>query len=116
MCGAAATVMVCCSSVKHVPEGEMLLDKVSIEVDGDRRVTSEELINFLRQQPNHKVLGFAKLQLATYSLSGSDTTKWYNRWLRRLGQPPVIYDADLTDASRRQLRQALINRGYMAPP
>ena len=41
MCGAAATVMVCCSSVKHVPEGEMLLDKVSIEVDGDRRVTSE---------------------------------------------------------------------------
>lgn len=113
LCGAAAAVTVCCSSVKHVPEGEMLLDKVSIDIEGDRQVTSEELINFLRQQPNHKVLGFAKLQLATYSLSGSDTTRWYNRWLRRLGQAPVIYDADLTDASRRQLRQALINRGYM---
>ncbi|MBJ2188494.1 MAG: BamA/TamA family outer membrane protein [Muribaculaceae bacterium] len=91
----------------------MLLDKVEIKIDDDRTVHSEELINFLRQTPNHKVLGFAKLQLATYSLSGSDSTKWYNRWLRSLGQPPVIYDADLTDASRRQLRQAVINRGYM---
>ena len=103
----------CCSSVKHVPEGQYLLDRVRINIEGDRTVTSEELVNFLRQQPNHKVLGFAKLQLSTYSLSGNDTTKWYNRWLRSLGQPPVIYDAQLTDASRRQLRQALVNRGYM---
>lgn len=111
---AVVPVLWSCSSTKHVPGGEMLLDKVSIEIEGDDRAgTEEELINFLRQTPNHKVLGFAKLQLATYSLSGSDTTKWYNRWLRSLGQPPVIYDDELTEASRRQLRQALVNRGYM---
>ncbi len=109
----AAALLWGCSSTKHVPDGQMLLDKVEIKIDDARTVHSEELINFLRQTPNHKVLGFAKLQLATYSLSGSDSTKWYNRWLRSLGQPPVIYDADLTDASRRQLRQAMINRGYM---
>ena len=109
----AAALLWGCSSTKHVPDGQMLLDKVEIKIDDDRTVHSEELINFLRQTPNHKVLGFAKLQLATYSLSGNDSTKWYNRWLRSLGQPPVIYDADLTDASRRQLRQAMINRGYM---
>jgi len=102
-----------CSSTKHVPDGQMLLDKVVIKIDDNHTVHSEELINFLRQTPNHKVLGFAKLQLATYSLSGRDSTKWYNRWLRSLGQPPVIYDRELTEASRRQLRQAMINRGYM---
>ena len=59
------------------------------------------------------MLGFAKLQLATYNLSGRDSTKWYNKWLRRVGQPPVIYDPELTDASARQLRLALINRGYV---
>ena len=91
----------------------MLLDKVSIRIDDNKDLRTEELYNFLRQTPNHKVLGFAKLQLATYSLSGADSTKWYNRWLRNIGQPPVIYDEDLTDASRRQLRQALINKGYM---
>ena len=109
----AAVALWGCSSTKHVPDGEMLLDKVSIEIEDNKEVRAEELVNFLRQTPNHKVLGFAKLQLATYSLSGRDSTKWYNRWLRKLGRPPVIYDADLTEASRRQLRQAMINRGYM---
>ncbi|MDE6333386.1 MAG: BamA/TamA family outer membrane protein, partial [Muribaculaceae bacterium] len=102
-----------CSSTRHVPQGEMLLDKVNITVEDNKSVRADELVNFLRQTPNHKVLGFARLQLATYSLSGSDSTRWYNRWLRSLGQPPVIFDADLTETSRRQLRQAMVNRGYM---
>lgn len=102
-----------CSSVKHVPEGSYLLDEVHITVEDGKDVDTRELFNFLRQTPNHKVLGFAKLQLATYSLSGRDSTKWYNRWLRRLGQPPVIYDSALTEASSRQLRLALVNNGYL---
>ncbi len=108
----AVVILAACSSTKHVPQGEYLLDKVSIEVDDRPDLNKTELYNFLRQTPNHKVLGFAKLQLATYSLSGRDSTKWYNRWLRRVGQPPVIYDRALTDASTRQLRLALINSGY----
>ncbi|MDE6270260.1 MAG: BamA/TamA family outer membrane protein [Muribaculaceae bacterium] len=92
----------------------MLLREVSIDVQGDREtIDDEELYYFLRQTPNHKVLGFAKLQLATYNLSGSDTTRWFNRWVRRIGQPPVIYDSELTDASVRQLHTAMVNRGYM---
>jgi len=108
-----AAVLYGCSSTKHVPDNYMLLDKVEIKVEDNKDINAEELVNFLRQTPNHKVLGFAKLQLATYSLSGNDSTKWYNRWLRNLGQPPVIYDPELTEASRRQLRQALINKGYL---
>lgn len=102
-----------CSTTKHVPEGEKLLEDVKITITGDDAVKTDELYNFLRQTPNHKVLGFLKLQLATYSLSGRDSTRWYNRWLRNIGQPPVIYDSTLTAASAAQLRQALINRGYM---
>ena len=103
-----------CSTTKHVPEGQMLLRDVRIDVQGDRdNVDDEELYYFLRQTPNHKVLGFAKLQLATYNLSGRDSTNWFNRWVRRIGQPPVIFDRELTDASVRQLRTALLNRGYM---
>lgn len=104
-----------CSSTKHVPDGQYLLDNVTIAVDSASRSTVDatELYNFLRQTPNHKVLGFAKLQLSTYSLSGRDSTKWINRWLRRIGQAPVLYDTELTELSRRQLTQALINRGYM---
>ena len=101
-----------CNSTKHVPEGKYLLDNVHIKVQGDKKITSTELINYLRQQPNNKVLGCMKIQLATYNLSGSDTTKWFNKWMRRLGQAPVIYDSVLADMSAKQLRQALINKGY----
>ncbi len=108
----AAALLWSCSSTKHVPQGRMLLDKVSIKVDNDS-VKASDLYNYLRQTPNHKVLGFAKMQLGIYSLSGRDSTKWYNRWLQNLGQAPVIYDPALTSISRQQLRQALVNKGYL---
>jgi outer membrane protein assembly factor BamA len=107
-CGIAA-----CSSTRHVPQGQYLLDKATIDITDTKDVKPSDLRNYLRQSPNHEVLGCAKLQLWTYNLSGSDTTKWYNRWFRKLGQAPVIYDPDLTEASAVQLQRALVNRGYM---
>lgn len=109
----AVLLLWACSATKHIPEGEYLLDDVSISIEDGAEVDRAELYNFLRQTPNHKVLGFAKLSLATYSLSGRDSTRWYNRWLRRAGQAPVIYDSELAEASRNQLLQALVNNGYM---
>lgn len=108
-----ALIMWGCSSTRHVPEGKYLVEKVNIEIEGETGIKETELINYLRQTPNHKVLGFLKLQLATYNMSGKDSTKWYNKWIRRLGQPPSIYDQTLTDRSVRQLELAMVNRGYM---
>lgn len=102
-----------CSATKHVPQGQYLLDKVEIKVHDDKNVKPARLINYLQQTPNHKVLGFWKLQLATYSLSGKDSTKWYNKWFRRMGKPPVIYSDRLTSESARQLKLALVNMGYL---
>lgn len=114
LCVAVSLLSGGCSTTKHVPDGAYLLDKVDIKVEGDKSAASSvELINYLRQQPNHKVLGFWKLQLGTYNLSGEDSTKWFNKWMRRMGQAPVIYRNDLTEASARQLRLALVNRGYL---
>lgn len=113
-----AAVMWACSATRHVPQGSYLLDKVNIELDmapGDTTVVDRtELYNYLRQQPNHKVLGFARMQLGVYNMSGADTSRWYNRWLRRLGQPPVIYSPEQTAMSANQLRQAMVNKGYLS--
>lgn len=108
-------VLVACSPVRHVPSGEFLLNKVRIDIDsGGRDLDSEELLTYLRQQPNHKTLWSARLKLGVYNLSGSDSTKWWNHWLRKMGEPPVIYAHMLTDAGVSQLRQALINKGYLS--
>jgi outer membrane protein assembly factor BamA len=89
------------------------VDKVDITVEDNAEIEKAQLVNYLRQTPNHKVLGFLKLQLATYNMSGRDSTKWYNRWMRRLGQAPVLYSQELTDASVYQLHQAMLNKGYL---
>lgn len=108
----ALIVVSSCNATKHVPDGKYLLNKVHIEVD-DNSFNKKELKNYLRQTPNHEILGGVKFQLAIYNWSGKDSTKWYNKWVRKLGQAPVIYDPSLTEASKSQLRLALVNKGYM---
>jgi outer membrane protein assembly factor BamA len=97
-----------------VPQGELLLDKVNINIaDPQRDIKASQLANYLRQNANHRVLGGLKLQLAFYNMAGRDTSKWYNRWIQRVGTPPVLYDSLLTLASRDQLHTALSNKGFM---
>lgn len=116
---AMATVLVCflalvgCRSTRHVPDGEYLLDKISVKVEGENPYAQEELKNFLRQQPNHKMLWLTKLRLGVYNLSGNDSSKWWNRRLRALGEAPVIYDSTLTLEGVEQLRLAFFNKGFL---
>ena len=110
----AMAFLASCSSTKHVPEGQLLLDKVNIKVnDKHPDVEPSQLTNYLRQTPNHRVLGGLKLQLAFYNLSGKNENNWFNRWIQRVGTPPVIYDSTLTVAGAEQLHTALSNRGFM---
>ncbi|MBR5102557.1 MAG: BamA/TamA family outer membrane protein [Muribaculaceae bacterium] len=107
-----------CRSTKHVPQGQFLLDNVDINIvdqnnDPTKLVTPNSLRNYLRQTENHKVLGGIKFQLAFYNLSGHDSTNWFNKWVQRVGAPPVIYDSTLTSASAHQLQMALSNKGFM---
>ncbi len=103
-----------CSSSRHVPEGKFLLDKVDISInDSSGNISKDDMINYVRQLPNHKILWSMKFQLGIYNMSGKDSTKWYNKWIRKIGEPPVIYDSTLTDISVSQLQKSLINEGYM---
>jgi outer membrane protein assembly factor BamA len=108
----AALTLGGCSATRHVPDGQYLLNKVNITVDDSSHVATKKLYNYLRQQPNHKVLGLGKMQLGVYNLSGRDSTSRFNRWLQKIGEEPVIYSDALTTQSVHQLRLALINSGY----
>lgn len=111
---ALAWLLASCSAVRHVPDGSLLLSRVDVDViDSTKTIDEEQMALYLRQLPNHKFLWSAKLQLGIYNMSGKDTTKWWNRWIRRIGEPPVIYDPNLTDLSAKQLRQAMVNKGFL---
>lgn len=103
-----------CSSTRHVGQDNFLLDKVNIEInDSTNTVKASEMSSYIRQLPNHKMLWSVKMRLGVYNMSGSDTTKWWNRWVRKLGEPPVVYDSTLMAASVEQLEKAMVNKGYL---
>lgn len=81
--------------------------------DSTHTVEASELSAYLRQTPNHKMLWSIKLRLGIYNMSGKDSTRWYNKWIRKLGEPPVIYDSTLMEASVDQLKKAMINKGFL---
>jgi hypothetical protein len=56
---------------------------------------------YVRQNPNAKWFSLIKMQLYVYDLSGRDSSKWYNKFLRKIGDAPVIYNEN--EAGRRVL-------------
>ena len=111
-------LLTACSLTRYVPEGEYLLSNVHLKVDeseGEKSdVNKGALRNYVRQTPNSRLFSLAKTSLATYSLSGRDSTKWINRMLRSFGEPPVIYDSLLAVRTCNDLRQELNNEGYLS--
>ncbi|MDR2910607.1 MAG: BamA/TamA family outer membrane protein [Bacteroidales bacterium] len=97
-----------CSPVKFVSDGEYLLNKSDVEVDNPK-INKEEAKSYIRQKENYKILGFAKFHLWIYNLSSKKKT---NGWLKRIGEPPQIYNETLTYRSKDQLKQFLNNKGY----
>ncbi|MBR5240963.1 MAG: BamA/TamA family outer membrane protein [Muribaculaceae bacterium] len=100
-----------CQPTKHVPQGEYLLNRVKIEVDA-KDIKSQSLHPYLRQHPNHKTFGIIGLPLAFYNMSGTKDNRW-NRFMRKIGTPPVIYDSTLTEKSRSEILKAMKNKGYV---
>ena len=97
-----------CSPVKFVSEGDYLLNKVDVEIDNSK-ISKEDAKSYIRQKENYRIIGFAKFHLWVYNLSSK---KKENGWLKRIGEPPQVYDEVLAYRSEDQLKQFLNNRGY----
>jgi len=108
------SVFTSCSTTRYVPEDQTLLNSVKVKTEGEYPlVNTATLRNYVRQRPNAKWFSILKLPLQIYSLSGSDSSRWLNRTLRSLGEPPVIYDSLKTALSCSDLRQQLSNEGFL---
>ena len=104
-----------CSTTRYVPDDKYLLSTVKVRLapSAEADVSLGQLRSYVRQNPNSRLFSLAKTSLATYSLSGRDTTRWINRFIRSIGEPPVIFDSMQMVRSSADLRQALCNEGYM---
>lgn len=102
-----------CTATKFVPEGAYLLDEVKIRTDR-KEIRPSSLRMYVRQNPNAKWFSLIKTQLYVYNLSGRDSTRWGNKFLRRIGDAPVIYNEEEAQRSEEEITKAVRNMGYMA--
>ena len=113
LASAAVLSLASCTTTKFVPDGSYLLDEVKIRTD-QKNIRPSSLRMYVRQNPNAKWFSLIKTQLYVYNLSGRDSTKWGNKFLRRIGDAPVIYSEDEAKRSEEEITKAVHNMGYMA--
>lgn len=105
-------VLIGCNASKDLPDGQYMLDKVKIASDR-KDVKASQFYPYVRQQPNAKWFAAFKIPLGTYAMAGNDTTKKINRMLRKIGEPPVVYDSLLAAQTCEDLTNAIHNIGFM---
>lgn len=101
-----------CSPGKFIPTGEYLLDNVRVESD-NKEIKPSQMSVYIRQTPNAKWFSLFKLPMYIYCASGVDSSKWINRFWRKLGDAPVIYDSIKAMETRSEIQKAVQNMGYM---
>ena len=109
---AISVLFTACSPVRFVPDGETLLTSVRLKADNPT-VKPGAFRIYVRQEPNSKWLNCAKVPLGIYCMSGTDSTRRFNRIMHRIGEAPVIYDEKLTSYSQRAMESALRSQGYL---
>lgn len=99
-----------CNPARHLQEDEYLLDSYKID-DNSSEIPREEFRNYVKQKPNKEVFGW-KFWLGLYNLAGEEKDNGFSRWLRQIGEPPVVYNRDLKANTSQQLEMFLFNKGY----
>ena len=101
-----------CHTSRFIPEDGYLLRGASISSD-NRHVKTDDIQAYMPQRPNSKWFSIFDVPLGLYCLSGSDSTKRFNRFLRRLGEAPVIYDRERSLQACDNMKLSVRNQGYL---
>lgn len=109
--GMLLPLMVSCSSTKFVGNDEYLLNRVQV-ISDTRKLKPAELEPYIKQKPNQRVFGIYKMPLHLYSLSGRKDNS-LNKFIRKVGEAPVVYDAQLVAKSMDELKKVAENKGYL---
>ena len=99
-----------CNPTKYVPKDETLLDETHIIINKSG-IKKEALLPYIKQKPNKKIFG-TKFYLGLYNLSNINKDKWFHKWLREIGEEPVIFDPYSTDKSKAQIQSYIASKGY----
>lgn len=106
-----------CNVTRKLPKGSYLLQRVKVEDDKSvprkERIDAAEVNKYIRQKPNKHFLG-TNFYVWVYNLANPEKDNWWNRFKRKIGEEPVLFDEAATEKSAENLKIYLNSRGYFA--
>ena len=99
-----------CNPTKYIPEGEALLERNKFKIS-NRGIKSSQVEPYVRQKPNKRIFG-TRFHLGLYNMSNIEKENWINKWLRDIGEEPVIFDPHAMYRSTEQIRSFVASKGY----
>jgi outer membrane protein assembly factor BamA len=101
-----------CKVTKNLTPKESLLVKNKFHIN-THKITAEDLNGYLQQQPNKKLFGLFRANIALYNWGCKGKDNKFKKWLRNTaGSAPVILDTGLSMISCKQMNLYLSNKGY----
>ncbi|MBR5076114.1 MAG: BamA/TamA family outer membrane protein [Bacteroidales bacterium] len=103
--------VISCSTTKLLPEGTYRLAANKVEFKGRDKISSKEITQYVRQQPNSTVIFGWSPSLCVYNWSDG-SGKGINKLWEKIGVPPVVFDSTLVASSRSNIAGHLEYLGY----
>ncbi|MFZ4402327.1 MAG: BamA/TamA family outer membrane protein [Bacteroidales bacterium] len=99
-----------CNSTRKLQDDQFLLKRNKI-ITNNNEISNEIINGLIKQQSNKKFLGI-KFKLAFYNLARQNNPRGFSNFLVKIGEPPVVLDTMLTNASIKKIELYLDNHGY----
>lgn len=109
---ACAALLSGCSAERFLADDDFILANVKME-SNNRHLPLSNYRSYIQQEPNSRWFNLSKIPLGIYCLQSRDTTRRWSRFIRRLGEAPVIYDSSMTKQSCEALSAALRGHGFL---
>ena len=98
---------VSCSTTRVLQDGEYRLTKNRIEISNDKDFNPNQLNKYLKQNEGLAWSPF----MVVYNWSDGSGNGW-DRFIKRIGKAPVVYDPDMVDSSIENITNHLEYLGY----
>ena len=106
-----AAVIAACSTTRVIPQGESRLKNNEINILNSKSYQAAGLEPYIKQKPNtYFIFGWNPF-LSVYNWGNGSNSGW-DRFVKKIGQEPVIFDPSLVATSKENIEKHLEYQGY----
>jgi len=109
-----------CNFTKNLTVNEYALVKNTVKVEDVKGTQFDDLIDLVRPIPNKKFMDLFPIKVSLWayhqpkfdSIKGITKDSKFNRWCRKIGEPPTLIDTTDMQRSVSQIQLAMFKQGY----